>query len=271
MRRILYASDRKIDTFLSGRSQGTRGRGWSFGGGVAGISLTAAHTPVPGDGSADPAILDKRLIEIQRHLLSTQDLPDFQQHDLRLGEWITFDCDMAYGTAHEDSGRMSDDVTFFASKQQPQWDTRITALLLCGSIEHMRDRTASAGRMGSSTEWLHELTRSIYDHEVSHDDRPIEELTELSRPPWPHEVSEGQVARWVHDVLNMSPTSQHGRLRGYAEVLLDDDDEKKFIDRLVLATPLYVELVPPEPRVARWKRWRRRLLTSVGRRSAEFH
>lgn len=271
MRRILYASDRKINTFLSRRSGRSSGRGLSFGGGIAGISLNASLSPATTNDSADTDGLSLRLRSIQKHLMTEQDLPDFQQTELRQGEWITFDTPMTYGTAHKDSGRIPDDVIFFATQEQPRLEPRVTSLLLCGSIEHMRDRVASAGRMGSGTDWLHELTRAIYEHELNTNDRPIGTLSAVCRRPWPAEVSEGQVARWVHDVMNMdSPTNQCGRLRGYAEVLMDCDNPGEFIDRLVLATPLYVELVPVAPRTSRWKRWKRRLLATVGMRNPEF-
>ena len=72
-------------------------------------------------------------------------------------------------------------------------------------------------------------------------------------------VSDGTVARWVHGIMmNDNQTGQKFRLRGLAQVWMDSDEPERFIDRLVLATPLYVEMAPIRP-LGRMRKFLRRL------------
>jgi hypothetical protein len=177
---------------------------------------------------------------VVRHLhRSRRDIPDATAAELRPNQWIRFDADFGYGPAHEDSGLRPDDVALFAA------DTP-TRLLLCGSVEHLRGGLRSVGRMGSSTGWLHELIVVLHEREQ----RGVHVIPELpasllERHTCSHSDLE-QAAIWVHGVvLNNHPPAQRGRLVGLARVLLTVDEHGR---RLVVATPLYVEIPPPVPR-----------------------
>jgi hypothetical protein len=96
-----------------------------------------------------------------------RDASYFTSPDLKTGQWIFFDVNMGYGTVHRDTGVLppEDDVAlFYGSYRASEADGQVfTDLLLCGSTEHQLRRTASAGRMGSGTEWLHDLIGTVND------------------------------------------------------------------------------------------------------------
>ena len=91
----------------------------------------------------------------------------FTSPDLKAGRWIFFDVKMGYGTVYRDSGLLppEDDAALFdGSYRAAEPDGQVsTDLLLCGSTEHLCRRTASAGHMGSGTEWLHDLIGKVDD------------------------------------------------------------------------------------------------------------
>ena len=94
----------------------------------------------------------------------------FTSPNLETGQWIFFDNNMGYGTVYRDMGALppEDDVAlFYGSYRSPESDGQVfTDLLLCGSTEHLLRRTASAGRMGSGTEWLHDLIGAVNDAQI---------------------------------------------------------------------------------------------------------
>jgi hypothetical protein len=107
--------------------------------------------------------------------------------------------------------------------------------------------------MGSDSTWLYDLTKSLERRDRKGIHVIPEFLAELvSR----HRsvLDPGEVAREVFGGLMRSnfPRPEFGRLRGHARVLLYIDDPQ-WVTRFVLATPLYVEISPPNL-VRGWRR-----------------
>ena len=72
--------------------------------------------------------------------------------------------------------------------------------MLCGSTEHLLKKTATAGRIGSGTGWLHNLILVINDSDARGDTEIPNDLMwqvlavpRINRPD--------QVARWVFDMM----------------------------------------------------------------------
>jgi hypothetical protein len=256
VRELIYLSDAKLRMFMDAVPfPRARSRG-----GAASIEVLGAK----GEISVNPAepgeedlaeVQAAKLAAVITHLDREWSPVPFTTPGLRPNQWIHFDVSMGYGTAHEDSGRTPDDVVLFGGSAAPTntGQSRDVELLLCGSIHHLRDRIASVGRMGSDTRWLYELikeTSKLDQQGVSPFPNDPTDLVPANRSlARPEEVS-----RWVFDIIDRQhPPNQRGRLRGHARVLFDSDDERWFT-RLVVATPLYVEISPPPRPVSFWHR-----------------
>ncbi|WP_134046330.1 SAVMC3_10250 family protein [Amycolatopsis arida] len=259
MREIVYVSERKLEWEFSDAS-------WRLGRrpGVeasAGLPGTGMKVSMPPASSAEPLTsteLAFKLERVIRYLKRTHRPQPFTTPSLRVNQWITFDLNMKYGTAHEDTARYGtpDDVALFGGTAPtvPGSDNRPVELLLCGSVHHLRSQIASHGRMGSDTTWLYELTKELNRREQTGLHVIPEFLTEIV----PRNLSVLAPDHVAHEVFgglmrSTHPRPDYGRLRGHARVLMDID-APSWITRLVLATPLYIER--PPPRLS--SRWRRR-------------
>ena len=149
MRDLIYFSKRRLGAFLPERPP----RSWpatsvELNAQVVKIGLT---TPL----QAETAETDiKRLYRVTRYL--EREATHFSAPDLTPGKWIYFDLEMGYGTSHRDSELpdLDDVVLFYGSLGGLESLTKSSVdLLLCGSTEHLLSKSASAGRMGSGTEW----------------------------------------------------------------------------------------------------------------------
>ncbi|MGX9891121.1 SAVMC3_10250 family protein [Streptomyces sp. NPDC002276] len=192
-----------------------------------------------------------------------QNPAQFTDFGLRPNRWIHFDLDMTHAAVHEDDGEPPEDVVLFVgdiaagSRGQP----RDMGLLLCGSVQHLRTRAVAAGRMGSDTTWLHDLVlglerRDQEGHQVT-PESPTYGAPSRRRDQRREEAAMG-VFFWVSRDY---PANCRSRMRGHAVVLMDIEDSS-WSERLVVASPLHVEALPPSsgrrrrPR-APWS-WRRR-------------
>ncbi len=97
-------------------------------------------------------------------------------------------------------------------------------------------RAASAGRMGSGTEWLHDLIGQIEQvDEAGPGELPTsvsQEMLAVQRINMPE-----QIARWVFDIVcRYHAPSQDARLQGFARILMIVP-ATEYRARLVLATP----------------------------------
>jgi hypothetical protein len=218
MRELLYLSTKKLGTFLPGRpSLSVQGAGSAS---LGPVSVTVDVS------TASPAGFDETTIKAFRRVVGhlEREAGYFTSPNLEAGQWIFFDVKMGYGTVYRDTGLLppTDDVALFYGSHtsaEPDGQTP-TDLLLCGSTEHLLRRTASAGRMGSGTEWLHDLVGKINNA----DNRGDGELPEEVRPDVlaARRINmPAEIARWVFGVIwsHHSP-DQYARLQGLAKILL---------------------------------------------------
>lgn len=193
-----------------------------------------------------------RLREVEAHLES-HPIPDFADPVVRPSQWVRFDLDMGFGTAHHDrTHEFPDDVVLFVGDKGDEDRPHDVGLLLTGSVHHLRDRSvASAGRMGSGTDWMYRLITTVetaIDQDESFPEDPVRFVRER-RPRYGYDDdSIADVTRNVYGVMEMyHPRRQRGRLRGLARVLLTVETGGSGTQdptRIVVATPLYVEIVP---------------------------
>jgi hypothetical protein len=150
---------------------------------------------------------------------------------------------MGWSTSHEDSDLpdLDDVLLFYGSLPAERSPVEIPVdLMLCGSTEHLLKKTATAGRMGSGTTWLHTLILKINQMDASGDSGIPEELTQ-SALAVPRVNQPERVAREVFSVIARHHAPRHrGRVRGLAQVDLYIP-EKEWLPRLIMATPLYVQ------------------------------
>jgi Family of unknown function (DUF7019) len=244
MRELLYLSTKKLGTFMPDRpSLSVQGAGSASVGPVA-VKVDVSTT--------SPAGFDEATIKSFRRVVGhlEREAGSLTSPDLVVGQWISFNIKMGYGTVYRDTGLLppADDVALFygSHRSDEPGGHMSTDLLLCGSTEHLLRRTASAGRMGSGTEWLHDLigrinsADSVGDGELPEEVRPNALAVKRTNMPT-------QVARWTFDVIwdHHSP-DQYARLKGLAKVLLVVP-ENEIVNRLVLATPLFVEFASAKP------------------------
>ncbi|MER7179798.1 SAVMC3_10250 family protein [Streptomyces hyaluromycini] len=239
---LLGATDTRL-SFLSGSLQVPAGPV------TAQVNLgSPATSTLVTEAALDRAV--KRLV--QHHAPSTLSAPD-----LRPNQWIAFDLDMALKTAHEDSGTVPDDVVLLVGTA-PALAPAVadTGLLLCGSVQHLRVHAQSAGRLGSGTSWMHEMIAEIARRDAHGVGVIPEFLTEIlpdrRRPVDSIEGACFGVYSWMSRDY---PPPSRNRMRGYAKVLVDTGTQT-YVHRLVVATPLYVEIAPQSPARPSW--WRRR-------------
>jgi hypothetical protein len=268
LRELIYLSKRKLAMFYPGRvSQSVQ-----FTGGLEAGPVTAKlNISTPASASAQATIT--LLNQVVRHL--EREAVHFLHPDLSPGRWIFFDLKMGYGTSHHDEEvlpEMDDIALFYGSSDRVEMDKQsATNLLLCGSTEHLLARTASAGRMGSGTEWLYDLIGEIEKIDALGAEEPPDSLKpealSVSRINSPE-----QIAWWVFDVIRMhhSP-AQYAQLQGFARVLFVVP-ATECDARLVLATPLFVQFASSKPfgiftrrrmqrelsrrHGLRWRRWK---------------
>lgn len=244
MRELLYLSTKKLGTFLPAwPSLSVRGAGSA---GVGPLSVTVDVS------AASPAGFDEATIKAFRRVFGhlEREAGYFTSPDLEAGQWIFFDVKMGYGTVYRDTGLLApeDDVAlFYGSYRASEPDGQVsTDLMLCGSTEHLRQRTASAGRMGSGTEWLHDLIAKVNDADRDGvgglPDEVGPDALAVRRTNVP-----AQIARWVFDVIwNHHSPDQYARLQGLARILFIVPEDG-IVDRLVLATPLFVQFASAKP------------------------
>jgi hypothetical protein len=244
MRELLYLSTKKLGTFLPDRSSlSVQGAGSVS---VGPVSVTVDVSTVASAG------FDEATMKAFRRVVGYlgRQAGYFTSPDLEAGQWIFFDVKMGYGTVYRDTGLLppEDDVAlFYGLHRSTEPDGQMsTDLLLCGSTEHLLRRTTSAGRMGSGTEWLHDLIGKINNADSEGDGALPEEVRPdalaAKRINMP-----AQIARWVFDVIwNHHSPDQYARLQGLAKILLIVP-ENEIVNRLVLATPLFVQSASAKP------------------------
>ncbi|MFF7446019.1 MULTISPECIES: SAVMC3_10250 family protein [unclassified Streptomyces] len=191
-----------------------------------------------------------------------------------LDAWLEFRGTFRYGAAVRDVGYDNRGVFVYASLEEgrcPHRDNEFCPnieLLLCGSKQHVRDhRGHPPTRMGSGSDWLHDMAADLVQRETAGDTTPPETWasTRLSDQEFAARSAFAMISHFY-------PTP--GYLRGHARVLCNFPPER-LRHRMIVATPLYVESgvqpVPPlphagdaEPRRRWWRLPRRRSARGQG-------
>ncbi|MFG3094098.1 SAVMC3_10250 family protein [Streptomyces sp. NPDC048202] len=209
---------------------------------------------------ADPMAAHALVATARRHIEKKFAPATVATPGLQPNQWISFDMNLAQAAVHEDSERPPGDVALFAGTipAGTAGQTRDLAVMLCGSVQHLRTQACEAGRMGSDTSWLHDLILEIERREESGMNVIPEFLSDIM-PRRRGETAIEEAAFGVHGWIERDyPAHTRGRLRGHAIVLMDIDSPR-YGRRLVLATPLYVEAVPAtRPQRSPWTRLTRR-------------
>ncbi|MCG7204471.1 SAVMC3_10250 family protein [Streptomyces arenae] len=257
---LVYVSERKIYGRLGMRLSSTQQ-------GVQAVVKIPPLVEVSGsrtwEGSAEP-MAPHALVERAKRTIERRFAPvSFTTRNLQPNQWISFDLPMAQVAVHEDSGRPPEDVALFVGQVPAPavGQPRDLGFMLCGSVQHLRTQVCAHGRMGSDTTWLHDLILEVERREADGLNVIPEFLNELM-PQRRSDVLIEDAALGVHGWVDRQyPPSTRGRMRGHAIVLLDID-RPRWVRRLVLATPLYVEAVheqaPAQPRRITFPRIRRR-------------
>ncbi|MGW7223226.1 SAVMC3_10250 family protein [Streptomyces sp. NPDC054826] len=110
-------------------------------------------------------------------------------------------------------------------------------IILCGSRNHvLTEFDASPTRMGSGSDWLHDLAAVLVEREAQGDTSLPEGLHSTSRR------DKEFAARSAYDML-VAEYEGPAYLHGHARVLCNFSPGV-WQHRLIVATPLYVEAVP---------------------------
>ncbi|MEV2249738.1 SAVMC3_10250 family protein [Streptomyces sp. NPDC050147] len=244
---LVYLSERKIREELCRVGLPTPDRSFS---GELSLSpkITFSNGPsTPGATAEDnlPALFNQALSYVESLARP------FTNLDVNHPDWISFDLPMGYSKGGRD-GRVPavQDVALFAGvvPGETVGQEKPVKLLLCGDARHIveggckpisPDDPLGAGWMGSGTTWLYKLVRQIEDSESPGNDDlpPVLSSPEVHRTRFNNPE---QVCQWVYRyIARQHPAEQEGRLRGHARVLLST--QREWPERLILATPLYVE------------------------------
>lgn len=269
VRELQYLSTAKLDDFYEPPRRGLVGRSMEAEAGALGISARLALGP---GNAVEPTVTERdaeRLEKVLRHLREkstahTQEPATCQE--LGAGAWLEFCGRFLYGAAARDLGLRDHGVFTWRSLEEGHCQHRDDKfcsgiqLFLCGSIQHVRDhRDHPPSRMGSGSDWLHDLAADLVAREAR-DDTSLPSLLDSTG------INDQEfAARSAFAMLSGHRTA--GYLSGHARVLCNFPPER-LRHRLIVATPLYVEtgLQPPSagvtsaapPTTGWFGRWHRR-------------
>ncbi|MDO0933116.1 SAVMC3_10250 family protein [Streptomyces sp. DG2A-72] len=238
---MIYFSRRRLDAFFPERTPGMS-PSWNVE-----VDLQVATIGIgPGAPLTPTEVEVRRLRKVRQHL--EREASHFYAPDLKTGDWVYFDLEMGWGTSHEDSALPDlDDVLLFCGSLPGDrtGGPATVDLMLCGATEHLLERTATVGRLGSGTRWLHNLILKIDEQDDVGAAGIPEELTQralsvprINRPE--------QIARDVFRIAQKhhSPL-QRARVQGLARVNFNLPNGE-WTSRLIMATPLYVQYAAPK-------------------------
>ncbi|MEU5428355.1 SAVMC3_10250 family protein [Streptomyces olivoreticuli] len=275
MRELLYLSTAKLGEFHQAPTGGLSARAFEAEASVLGAVRARVSVGEGSAGEGSPeARLEQVLTHIQAKLRAHTSLPNTCE-DLKAYDWLEFTGPFLYGPRVRDWGLINRGVYTFMSLQDPLCALRRgeemcsgVELILCGSRQHVRmEHDCPPTRMGSGSDWLHDLAAELVGKEESGDTSFPDRLLTTNRS------DQEFAARSSYSML-ASYCEGPAYLHGHARVLCNFSPGQ-FQHRLIVATPLYVEAVPPpEPATATVTaqptippaRWRR-LLQSWGKGS----
>ncbi len=239
MRELQYLATAKFDDFYGTSRSSIMSRSIDLE--VKGLGMGARLAL--GEGGAAVPSEAQRLEEIVGHLREvcwSHTKTPASCAGLGTDAWLEFEGWFRYGAALSDVGLNDQGVFAYASLEdgpcprgEPCANIR---LLLCGSRQHVRGhRDHPPTRMGSGSDWLHDLAAELAQRE---------NLGDFSLPEALLSTSQGDqsfAARSAFDMVSHHYRSQ-GYLKGHARVLCNFPPAGALSHRLIVATPLYVEV-----------------------------
>ncbi|WP_406226321.1 SAVMC3_10250 family protein [Streptomyces albidoflavus] len=242
MRELLYFSEAKLGEFFSGDRAHFADRAVETEVSALGAGLRVAveETP-PGD-----AALGQKLEQVLAHVRGKCDAHTSLPHScesLAPHDWLEFAGFFRHGARLRDWGLDDRGVYTFMSFEDPPCamarggDACIgVQVILCGSRRHVLAHSdASPTRIGSGSDWLHDLAADMAETEAHGDAWPPETLHSTSRR------DKEFAARSAYDML-VTTYEGPSYLHIHARFLCNFPPDV-WQHRLIVATPLYVEAV----------------------------
>lgn len=215
------------------------------------ISAFGAALRIATSENPDSESLGQRFEQVLAYAISVCDAQTMNPtscEDLYTWDWLEFRGFFEYGARLRDWGLDDRGVYTFTSREIPACSLRNeeecseVQIILCGSREHVLTEPASPPkRMGSGSDWLHDLAAVLVEREARGDVSLPDELRSTSRR------DKEFAARSAFDML--APMEGPAYLHGHARVLCNFPPGI-WPHRLIVATPLYVEAVSRPQRSA---------------------
>ncbi|SCF59725.1 SAVMC3_10250 family protein [Streptomyces sp. Cmuel-A718b] len=267
MRQLFYLSTEKLRDFHPRPRNGLTGR----------VSEIEASVPILGSvrvaldpGSVGDVAAAAHLDDVITHLQRTGSAHSGRPSscaDLMAWDWLEFTGRFLYGPRLRDLGLLDRGVYTFMSLrthecrfEQGETECPDIELVLCGSRQHVvMHHDCPATRMGSGSDWLHDLAADLAAS-ASRDDSSVA-LALSSTSLGDQEFAARSAYSMMADYCD-GPAY----LQGHARVLCNFPPDR-FRHRMIVATPLYAEAgqslsarAEPQsgPSSPTWRRWLRR-------------
>ncbi|MEU0188621.1 SAVMC3_10250 family protein [Streptomyces afghaniensis] len=242
MRELVYVSSAKLGEFLpEGGGFIDRALEAEVSALGAGVRLAVGEAPAPEES------LGQRLERVLAHVRTKCDahikIPESCE-SLAAYDWMEFTGFFRHGPRLRDWGLDDRGVYTFMSLENPPCSLGRggdvcpgVQVILCGSRKHvLTEFDAPPTRMGSGSDWLHDLAAVLVEREARGDTSLPEDLHSTSRR------DKEFAARSAYDML-VTEYEGPAYLHGHARVL-SNFSPGVWQHRLIVATPLYVEAVP---------------------------
>ncbi|MER6168415.1 SAVMC3_10250 family protein [Streptomyces violaceorubidus] len=242
VKELLYLSEAKLGEFFSGDKAHFTDRAVETEVSALGAGLRVAVGETP----TGQAGLGQKLEQVLAHVRGKCDahtsLPASCE-SLAPHDWLEFAGFFRHGARLRDWGLDDRGVYTFTSFEDPPCvmgrggdACAGVQVILCGSRRHVLAQSdASPTRMGSGSDWLHDLAADLAEREAQGDTSLPETLHATSRR------DKEFAARSAYDML-LTTYEGPAYLHGHARVLCNFPPDV-WQHRLIVATPLYVEAV----------------------------
>ncbi|WP_268829368.1 SAVMC3_10250 family protein [Streptomyces roseoverticillatus] len=247
-RELLYLSTAKLDEFYRAPENGfvTR-RAAEAETSVLGIGVRVSVGEEPAGEVSPGARLEQVVSHIREKCWAHTRVPGSCE-SLMARDWIEFTGPFRYGPGLRDWGLLDRGVYTYASLEDSSCSLRDreecsgVELILCGSAQHVLEhRDCAPKRMGSGSDWLHDLAADLVNREAQGDTSMPDSLASTSRR------DQEFAARSCYAMLSRFANGGPAYLHGHARVLCNFPPER-LEHRLIVATPLYLEAGPrPQP------------------------
>ncbi|MFF5129125.1 SAVMC3_10250 family protein [Streptomyces syringium] len=241
MRELLYLSSAKLGEFLPEESGGFYNRALEAEMSALGAGVRLAVGEPPAMEEALGQRLERVIAHISTKCQARTGVPSSCE-SLAAYDWIEFTGFFRHGPRVRDWGLSDKGVYTFMSFEDPPCSFGRgepcpgVQVILCGSRKHvLTEFDAPPTRMGSGSDWLHDLAAVLVEREAQGD---------TSLPDDLHSTSQRDMEFAARSAYDMLVTDYEGPayLHGHARVL-SNFPPGVWQHRLIVATPLYVEAI----------------------------